>query len=97
MTTAQPSYEAFRDDLTLMYLPSLAPTGELVGLRMVPMQIRKMQLHRASEADARWLHHVLDEKSRPFGAELALESDHTLSLRTGGRHGVQPGPLPPMG
>ena len=75
-------YEAYRGDLALMYLPTLASaSGELVQLRMVPLQIRQMRLHRASTSDTRWLHHVLQEESRPFGTRLELSPDQVLVLR----------------
>jgi poly-gamma-glutamate capsule biosynthesis protein CapA/YwtB (metallophosphatase superfamily) len=42
-------YEAFRDDLVLMYLPRLAPgDGTLIDLRLVPLQIRNFRLNRAA-------------------------------------------------
>ncbi len=79
-------YEEFRGDLALMYLPTLEPgTGEVEQLRMVPLQIRQMRLHRASFADARWLHQVLEQVSRPFGTALELEADQALRLKSRAR------------
>ncbi len=67
-------HEEYRDDLTLMYFPSLHPqTGRLKSLTMVPMQIRNFQLHRASEQDAEWMAEALDSISNPFGTDIVLK------------------------
>ena len=42
-------HDQYRHDLRLLYLPRLDPTsGELVELRMAPLQARQMRLQRAS-------------------------------------------------
>jgi poly-gamma-glutamate synthesis protein (capsule biosynthesis protein) len=75
-------YEEYRDDLRLLYLVSVDPgTGKLAGLRMVPVQARKLRLQRASGEDAAWLRGVLDQVSRGFGSRVDLEPDGTLALR----------------
>ena len=49
-------YEHYRDDLVLMFFPSVDPaTGRLLSLRMTPLQIRKLRLNRASTEDSHWL------------------------------------------
>jgi len=45
-------YEQYRDDLSLMYLVTLDGAGRLLELQMVPMQIRRFRLNRASADDA---------------------------------------------
>jgi poly-gamma-glutamate synthesis protein (capsule biosynthesis protein) len=76
-------HRQYRDDLRLLYLPRVDPTsGELVELRMAPLQSRKMRLHRASDADARWLRNVLDKVSRRFGSRIDLGTDGMLTLRS---------------
>jgi poly-gamma-glutamate capsule biosynthesis protein CapA/YwtB (metallophosphatase superfamily) len=75
-------YEAYRDDLRLLYLVSLdAATGKLVGLRMVAMQARRLRLRHASSKDSAWLCSVLDRVSRGFGCRVSLEPDGVLALR----------------
>jgi poly-gamma-glutamate synthesis protein (capsule biosynthesis protein) len=74
-------YERYRGDLVLMFFPSLDPlTGRLVTLQVTPMQIQKLQLHRASAADARWLCDTLNRISDPFGGRFGLLSDGALTL-----------------
>ena len=75
-------HEEFRGDLALMYFPTVEPeTGQLKSLRITPMQIRNLQLNRARAADAEWLACTLDRISRPFGAQIKLTDDGTLTLR----------------
>lgn len=75
-------HDQYRNDLRLLYLPRLDPTsGELVELRMAPLQARQMRLHRASHRDARWIKTVLDKVSRRFGSRIDLGSDGMLNLR----------------
>ncbi len=74
-------HERYRDDLRLLYFASIAPdTGTLAALRMVPMQARKMRLHRATAADGEWLATVIDRISRPFGSRIHRQPDGTLVL-----------------
>jgi poly-gamma-glutamate capsule biosynthesis protein CapA/YwtB (metallophosphatase superfamily) len=63
-----------------MYFVSVSPTGELLELRMMPMQIRKFRLNRVSATDAQWLRDTLDRVSRPFGSRIRLQSDASLAL-----------------
>jgi poly-gamma-glutamate synthesis protein (capsule biosynthesis protein) len=75
-------YEAFRDDLALMYFATLdAASGELEELRMVPMQIRNFRLARPSRADIEWLRETVAGCSAPFGSSIELGADGSLLLR----------------
>jgi poly-gamma-glutamate synthesis protein (capsule biosynthesis protein) len=72
-------YEQYRDDLALMYFPSLSPqTGQLLALEMTPLQIRHMRLNRASPADTRWLCTRVNEISRAFGTVVSVTERGTL-------------------
>jgi poly-gamma-glutamate synthesis protein (capsule biosynthesis protein) len=73
-------YEAFRDDLTLMYFLHLNPNGSLMALEMVPMQIRQFRLQSASSADAQWLCKVLKREGEKFGTKIDLTSQSCLLL-----------------
>jgi poly-gamma-glutamate capsule biosynthesis protein CapA/YwtB (metallophosphatase superfamily) len=67
--------ESYRDDLALMYFPTLdAQTGQLVRLRIVPLQIFQFRLRHASEADSAWLSKVLTRESRQFGTRVNLQN-----------------------
>jgi poly-gamma-glutamate synthesis protein (capsule biosynthesis protein) len=75
-------YDHFRDDLVLMYFATVdGRTGDLAELRMVPMRIEKMQLHRASPADTEWLGARLTEISSAFESRIDVAADGSLYLR----------------
>ena len=48
---------------------------------MVPTQMRRLQLRRASAKDSRWLHKTLDRECRPLGARVAFGEDNALTLK----------------
>ncbi len=75
-------YEAYRDDLRLLYFASIDPAGgELAGLTMVPMQARRLRLHHASSDDREWIRATLDRVSGEFGSRVDIDSDGMLTLR----------------
>jgi poly-gamma-glutamate synthesis protein (capsule biosynthesis protein) len=75
-------FEQYRSDFVLMYFATVNPgSGELIQLRMTPMQIRKMRLNRAGPRDARWLADRLGQISVYFGAWAELAEDGSLFLR----------------
>ena len=77
-------HERYRGDLRLLYFASLHPgTGTLAALRMAPMQARNLRLHRARQADARWLGTVMQRASSRFGSLAGLRPDGLLALRPG--------------
>jgi poly-gamma-glutamate synthesis protein (capsule biosynthesis protein) len=76
-------YEAYRDDLVLMYFASLTPAGELERLRMVPLQHRRLRLTRASAVDTEWLRDTLERVSGEFGTRVELEADGALLVEPG--------------
>jgi hypothetical protein len=50
---------------------------------MAPMQARKLRLHRAAQADARWLGTAVERASSRFGSLIDLQPDGLLALRSG--------------
>lgn len=74
-------YEEYRSELSLMYFPEFeVSTGNLKRLKMIPMEIRNFQLHKASAKDAKWLQEVLDRESNRLGAKVRMEEDNSLWL-----------------
>jgi poly-gamma-glutamate synthesis protein (capsule biosynthesis protein) len=74
-------YETFRGDLALMYLVELdSDSGELIAARLVPMQMRRFRLERASVADSRWLCDLLNKLGAKFNTRVKLQSDNSLEL-----------------
>jgi poly-gamma-glutamate synthesis protein (capsule biosynthesis protein) len=75
-------HEEFRDDLALLYAPTVDPAnGRLADLRMPPMQIRNFRLNRASGEDAAWLRDTLNRMSARFGFQVALHGEDRLDLQ----------------
>lgn len=75
--------EEYRNDLALLYFLTVdASTGELERLQMTPVRIERFRLHRASEAEARWMRDVLDRECRRLGSSRMEWVDAgTLLLR----------------
>lgn len=72
--------EEYRSDLSLMYFPTLKPSGELKALKMSPMNIHRFQLKKAEEADKNWLMEQLNEACKKFGTHLETSGDGFLEL-----------------
>jgi len=74
-------YEEFRGDLSVMYLPTLSTsTGNVVDLKLIPFQIRKLRLNRATREDAIWLRDTLNRESAKFGTQVILNEGGTLTV-----------------
>ena len=71
--------EKYRGDLVLMYFADIDPdSGKLVHLQLVPMQIKRFSLQRASKADSRWLQQTLNREGGSMGTRLRLTPDGVL-------------------
>ena len=74
-------YEQFRDDLTLMYFPSFDPSsGKLVRMKMMPMQIKRLQTVHATPDDTRWLVQTLNRQGKRLGTRVKLLEDGSIEL-----------------
>ena len=74
-------YEQYRDDLTLMYFPSIdTSNGNLVSMIMVPMQIKNFRLNHASVSDANWLFNILNREGGKLGTGITLNEKRYFSL-----------------
>jgi len=74
-------YEAYRDDLVLMYFAVIDPSnGKLSRLTMVPLQICNFRLGHASPGDSAWLCKMLNEQGKRFGTQVRTGADNALEL-----------------
>jgi poly-gamma-glutamate capsule biosynthesis protein CapA/YwtB (metallophosphatase superfamily) len=74
-------YEAYRDDLALMYFAGVdAASANVVSLEISPLQIRNFRLVRPSRRDVEWLQQMLDRESRRFGPRVVLDETGRLAL-----------------
>jgi poly-gamma-glutamate capsule biosynthesis protein CapA/YwtB (metallophosphatase superfamily) len=64
-------YEAYRDDLVVMYFPTLDPdSGRLLRLDMTPLRICNMRLQRPRPDEVEWVAATLDRECRRSGARV---------------------------
>ena len=74
-------YEAFRDDLGLMYFATLDfSTGKLVNLQMIPTRIKRLQIQRASTEELLWLREILNREGKRFATSVGWDGNQTLTL-----------------
>ena len=74
-------HEVFRDDLALLYFPTLcAADGRLERLVMVPLQRRHFRLNRAPSDEAEWLCRMLNREGRPLGTRVRHNGHGQLVL-----------------
>ncbi len=75
-------YDAFRDDLGLMYFATLdRETGRLARLRMTPTRIKRFRVHRAAPDEIQWLADTLNREGARFGTSVAQTPEARLELR----------------
>jgi poly-gamma-glutamate synthesis protein (capsule biosynthesis protein) len=74
-------YEEYRDDLSVMYLPSVnEASGVLEALTLVLFQKHRFRLRRASFEDASWFHTVMNKECRRFATRLSLDGDGSFNV-----------------
>jgi poly-gamma-glutamate synthesis protein (capsule biosynthesis protein) len=74
-------YEEFRGDVGSMYFVDVDPgTGRLLALRMVPTQVRRFRVNRASQADSKWLEGLLNREGQRFGTRVRRSAGNVLTL-----------------
>jgi poly-gamma-glutamate synthesis protein (capsule biosynthesis protein) len=74
-------YEAYRGDLGFMYFVHWdADNKRLVGLTLIPTQIRHFRVNRASPRDTQWIKSVLNREGKGFGTSAASRDDGSLVL-----------------
>ena len=79
------SYQQYRGELALMYFVNMEPsTGKLMSLEMIPTQVKRFQIHRATPQDAQWLTELLQRECGQFGVSVHINADQTISLSIGG-------------
>lgn len=74
-------YEAFRDDLVLMYLPEVeVGGGRLIRLELIPFQIKNFRLNRIAGADVMSLAELLNREGGQFGSGIDILPTDALEL-----------------
>lgn len=74
--------EQYRGELSLMYFPKVnQKNGELISMKIFPMETKNFRLHNASKSDALWLKEVLNREGSQFGTQVALNEDRSMDLK----------------
>ncbi|OGS69161.1 MAG: poly-gamma-glutamate biosynthesis protein [Flavobacteria bacterium RIFCSPLOWO2_12_FULL_35_11] len=74
-------YEQFRGELSLMYFPEVnQENGELISMKIFPMETKNFRLHHPSKSDALWLKTILNREGIQFGTQFKWNEDHSLDL-----------------
>lgn len=77
-------YEAYRDDLRMMYFATVAPRdGQLLRLEMAPLRACKFRLQRAAGEEIRWLRDMFNREGRRFETGVEMTRNGALNLRWG--------------
>jgi poly-gamma-glutamate synthesis protein (capsule biosynthesis protein) len=75
-------HEEFRADLSLMYFVTVDPsTGKLSQLKMIPTQMRRFRVNRASSEATLWLKDTLNREGVRFGTRVILDKKNVLLMR----------------
>lgn len=73
-------HEEYRGDLTLMYFLDFdCESLQFKKMTLVPLQIKKFSLHKASEKDCIWLYQLLNQYSS-FGVQLKLDKQQLIHV-----------------
>lgn len=74
-------YEEYRDDLGLMYFPTLSATSHnLLRFEMVPTRICRFRLNPPSQEDIHWLESMLNREGATLGTGVNICGTDTLEL-----------------
>ena len=74
-------YEEYRGDLVLLYrVKIIRQPRPFIEPMLVPFQVKRMRLSRATEADARWLCGVVRRESARFETEITLRPDLIMAV-----------------
>jgi len=65
-----------------MYFVKIDPaSGKLSQLQMIPTQIKRFRVIRASMDDTLWLKNILNREGNRLDTRVILDKDHIFSLR----------------
>jgi len=74
-------HDNYRGELSLMYFPKINQVnGELISLKMVPMEVKNFRLNHASKPDALWLEGILNREGSKLGTQVKLNEDNSMDL-----------------
>jgi len=75
-------YEEFRNDLGVMYFPTVDPlAGHLQALQLVVMLRRRFRLEKATLDDILWIGETLNREGSVFGTQALLGENGSLAVK----------------
>lgn len=76
------SHGEYKGELSLMYFPSINITnGQLISLKVFPMEIKKFKLNNASKPDVIWLKNILNKEGKKLNTQVKLNDDNSMDLK----------------
>ena len=74
-------HESYKAQLGFLYFLTVDVTdGLLISFRMVPTEVKKMQITRPNKSNRRWMQKILSRECGQFGTNIRLSDDGTFSL-----------------
>jgi poly-gamma-glutamate synthesis protein (capsule biosynthesis protein) len=74
-------HEEFRDELGLMYFPTLGEEGRLLELTMTPTRVRQFRVNHANAEGKEWLFRTMKNLCAPYGGDIEERADGAFTLR----------------
>ena len=73
--------EQYKGELSLMYFPEInQENGELISLKIFPVETKNFRLHNATKSNALWLKAVLNREGKQFGTQFKWNEDRSMDL-----------------
>lgn len=75
-------HEKYRGALSFMYFPKINQgNGELISMKIIPVETKKFRINKASRSDALWLKDILNREGTQFGTQVNWNEDHSMDLQ----------------
>ena len=74
-------HESYKAQLGFLYFVTVdVNDGHLISFRMVPTEVKKMQITRPNKNNRRWMQKILSRECAQFGTKIKSSDDGTFSL-----------------
>ena len=74
-------HDEFKNELTFMYFLKMdRQNGELLELRLVPLEMRKFRLQYASPTDVQWMKAIMERECRMLGTDIKATEHNNFLL-----------------
>jgi len=74
-------HESYKSNLGFMYFVTVdTANSHLVSLRLVPTEIKKLQIGYANKKNRQWLYRIVNREGEQFGTKILWKDKRTLEL-----------------